>query len=112
DLHPLRRPLSVAEIFIHSSNVGVAMLATETGTQRFQDFLRRMQVMEPMRTEAGPIAQPQLPQRWGDIETMTIAYGHGIAVAPLQFAAAAASVVNGGHKVTPTFVKRLDDSGV
>lgn len=112
DLHPLRRPLSVAEIFIHSSNVGVAMLATEAGTQRFQDFLRQMQVMEPMRTEAGPIAPPQLPQRWGDIETMTIAYGHGIAVAPLQFAAAAAAVVNGGHKVTPTFVKRPEDSGI
>ncbi|MEI9900127.1 MAG: penicillin-binding transpeptidase domain-containing protein [Hyphomicrobium sp.] len=112
DLHPLRRPLSVAEIFLHSSNVGAAMLATQAGTQRFQDFLRRVQVLEPMRTETGPIAAPQLPQRWGDIETMTIAYGHGIAVAPLQFAAAAAMTVNGGRKVTPTFIKRPDDAGI
>jgi len=112
DLHPLRRPLSVAEIFLHSSNVGSAMLATEAGTERFRDFLRRMRVTEPMRTEAGPVAPPQLPQRWGDVETMTIAYGHGIAVAPLQFAAAAASVVNGGRKVMPTFVKRPEDSGI
>lgn len=112
DLHPLRRPLSVAEIFLHSSNVGVAMLATQAGAPRFQEFLRKMQLMDSMRTEAGPIATPQLPQRWGDVETMTIAYGHGIAVAPLQFAAAAASVVNGGRKVTPTFVKRPEDSGI
>lgn len=112
DLHPLRRPLTVAEVFLHSSNVGSAMLATQAGAQRFQDFLRQMQLLGPMRTEAGPIAPPQLPQRWGDVETMTIAYGHGIALAPLQFAAAAASVVNGGHKVTPTFVKRPEDSGI
>jgi cell division protein FtsI (penicillin-binding protein 3) len=112
DLHPLRRPLSVAEVFIHSSNVGAAMLATQAGAQRFQEFLRKMQLLDQMRTEAGPIATPQLPQRWGDIETMTIAYGHGIAVAPLQFAAAAASVVNGGRKIIPTFIKRPPDAGV
>lgn len=112
DLHPLRRPLSVAEVFLHSSNVGAAMLATQAGTPRFQEFLRKMQLLEPMRTEAGPIAPPQLPQRWGEVETMTIAFGHGIALAPLQFAAAAASVVNGGHKIVPTFIKRPADSSV
>ena len=42
-----------------------------------------------MQTEAGPIAVPQLPQRWGEVETITVSYGHGLAVAPLQFAAAA-----------------------
>ena len=50
------------------------------------------------------MAPPQVPQRWGEIETITITYGHGIAVAPLQFAAAAARLVNGGRTVTPTFV--------
>lgn len=111
DLHPLRRPLSVAEIFLHSSNVGSAMLAMQAGQKHFQDFLRQMRLLDPMRTEAGPIAPPQLPQRWGDVENMTIAYGHGIAVAPLQFAAAAAGIVNGGHRVMPTFVKRQPDAG-
>ena len=38
--------------------------------------------------------------------------GHGIAMAPLQFAAAAAAVVNGGRKVTPTFVKKQADAGI
>jgi cell division protein FtsI (penicillin-binding protein 3) len=111
DLHPLRRPLTVAEIFIHSSNVGAAMLALQAGPQRFQDFLRHMQVLDAMKTEAGPVAQPQVPQRWGEVETITVAYGHGIALAPLQFAAAAAAVVNGGRKVMPTFIKSPADGG-
>ncbi len=112
DLHPLRRPLSVAEIFLHSSNVGAARLALLAGPQRFQDFLRHMQLLDPMKTEAGPMAAPQVPQRWGEIETITAAYGHGIAMAPLQFAAAASAVVNGGRKVTPTFIKQQADAGV
>ncbi len=112
DLHPLRRPLSVAEIFLHSSNVGAARLALLAGPQRFQDFLRHMQLLDPMKTEAGPMAAPQVPQRWGEIETITASYGHGIAMAPLQFAAAAAAVVNGGRKVTPTFIKQQADAGV
>lgn len=111
DLHSAGRPLSVAEIFIRSSNVGAAMLALQAGTQNFQQFLGRLSLLDAMKTEAGPVAPPQLPKRWGEIETITIAYGHGIAMAPLQFAAAAASIVNGGQKVSPTFVKRPAGAG-
>jgi cell division protein FtsI (penicillin-binding protein 3) len=57
-----------------------------------------------MRTEAGPVAPPQLPKSWGRIETITIGYGHGLAVAPLQFAAAVAGLVNGGTRVVPTLL--------
>lgn len=39
---------------------------------------------------------------------MTISYGHGISVAPLQFAAAVATLVNGGFRVKPTLLKKDD----
>jgi len=111
DLHPLGRPLSVAEIFIHSSNVGAAKLALRAGPEHLQGFLRRMQLLDPMKTEAGPVATPQVPEHWREIETMTIAYGHGLAVAPLQFAAAAGALLNGGNRMLPTFVKHPPDAG-
>lgn len=111
DLHSSGRPLSVAEVFIHSSNVGAAMLARKLGSDRVRTAMRRLQLLEPMATEAGSIAAPQLPERWGDVENMTISYGHGLAVAPLQFAAAAAALINGGSQVFPTFIKRRDASG-
>ncbi|HEX9880890.1 MAG TPA: penicillin-binding protein 2 [Hyphomicrobium sp.] len=111
DLHPLGRPLSVAEIFIHSSNVGAAKLALQAGPEHLQAFLRRLQLLVPMRTELGPVAAPQLPEQWKEIETMTIAYGHGLAVAPLQFAAAAGALLNGGNRLLPTFVKHPADAG-
>jgi cell division protein FtsI (penicillin-binding protein 3) len=104
DLHPQRRPLTVRDIFLHSSNVGAGMLALEAGTERQQAFLAKLGLIEPMRTEIGPVAPPLKPKRWDRIETVTISYGHGLAVAPMQFAAAAATLVNGGVKVTPTLM--------
>jgi cell division protein FtsI (penicillin-binding protein 3) len=103
DLHPLGRPLTVRDIFIHSSNVGAGMMAVEIGAARQREWLTRFGLIKPIRTETGPVAAPKLPLRWGPAENITIAYGHGLAVSPLQFAAAAASLVNGGWRVTPRF---------
>jgi cell division protein FtsI (penicillin-binding protein 3) len=105
DLHPSRRPLSVREIFLHSSNVGAGLMALDLGAERQRQFLSKWGLCEPLRTEAGAVAPPQLPKHWGKLETVTISYGHGLAVAPLQLAVAMASLINGG-KVTPTFQAR------
>ena len=111
DPYPAGRPLTVREIFLHSSNVGAGTLALEAGAEQQRAFLARLGLTEPMRTEAGPVAPPQLPKHWGKIETVTVGYGHGLSVAPLQFAAAVAALVNGGAKVEPTFLARADGGG-
>lgn len=104
DPYPQGRPLTVREVFLYSSNVGAGMLALKVGGERQRAFLARLGLLDPLRTEAGPVAPPQLPTTWRRAETITIAYGHGLAVAPLQFAVAAAAIVNGGTKLTPTFL--------
>ena len=104
DLHAAGRPLSVREIFIYSSNVGAGLMALELGAERQRAFLARLGLVDAIRTEAGPITAPNLPAAWGQAETITIGYGHGLAVAPLQFTAAAAALVNGGFRVKPTFL--------
>jgi cell division protein FtsI (penicillin-binding protein 3) len=106
DPHPAGRPLSVAEVFLHSSNVGAGLLALRAGSERQRDFLAAMGLTAPIRTELGPVAPPLVPERWERAQTITIAYGHGLAVAPIQFAGAAAALVNGGHLVAPTFRRR------
>jgi cell division protein FtsI (penicillin-binding protein 3) len=109
DLHAAGRPLSVRDIFLHSSNVGAGMMALEDGADRQRAFLSRLGLLETMHTQAGLVAPPQTPKSWGKTETATIGYGHGFSVAPLQFAAAAAALVNGGRKVTPTFFAHTDE---
>jgi cell division protein FtsI (penicillin-binding protein 3) len=85
------------------------MLALMAGQERQHEFLEKLGLLDmTLRTEAGPVAPPQIPQRIGRAEQITISYGHGIAVAPIQVAAAAASLINGGERVSPTFLRRVD----
>jgi cell division protein FtsI (penicillin-binding protein 3) len=100
------RPLTVSEVFVLSSNIGTAQLALDAGTSEQKLFLARAGLLSPMRTEAGPITPPDVPSNWERTETITISYGHGLSVAPMQFTAAAAALVNGGLSVKPTFLKR------
>ncbi len=108
DLHPSNRPLTVTEVFTHSSNVGAGMLALKAGPEKLQAFLRKAGILEPMQTEEGAIAPPQVPSNWNRAATITASFGHGIAVAPLQFAAAAATILNNGKTVHPTFLRKFD----
>ena len=107
DLVPSGRPLTVREVLVQSSNIGSAQLALSVGAQRQRGFLARLGVIETVRWEAGPMSVPRLPERWGEAETATIAYGYGIAVSPLQLAGAAVALVNGGLKVKPHLVELL-----
>ena len=111
DSHPQKRPISVSDIFVLSSNIGAAKLGTEIGPERQRAYLERLGLISALRTEAGPAGSAQLPRHWGATETMTIAYGHGIAVSPIQFAAGAAALVNGGFLVTPTFLEQNTEIG-
>jgi len=106
DHQPADRPLSVTEIFVRSSNVGAGLIALKVGGAEQRRFLAKLGLLKAIKTDAGPTAAPLVPSSWGRSETVTIAYGHGLAVAPLQFAAAGAALVNGGHAVAPRFVKR------
>jgi cell division protein FtsI (penicillin-binding protein 3) len=98
--------LSVADVLVKSSNIGTARIAIEQGTAAQQEFLKRIGFFEPVPVELAEAgrAMPLLPERWSDLSTMTIAYGHGIALTPLHLATAYASLVNGGRKVRPSLV--------
>ncbi len=106
DLHPLNRPMSVSEVFVHSSNVGAGLLALNAGAQRHKAFLDRLGLLSSVPSELGPGIAPQVPHEFDRIEQITVSYGHGIAVSPLQFASAAASLVNGGTRVLPTVLRK------
>lgn len=105
DLHPTRRWMTAKNIFIRSSNIGAARIADRLGSERLRAFYARLGLLEHTSTEAGPLVKPNFPGVWRRIHNMTISFGHGIAVAPLQFAAAAAALVNGGKRIYPTFLR-------
>jgi cell division protein FtsI (penicillin-binding protein 3) len=109
DYHATHRILTVPEVFVHSSNIGSARMALMVGVEGHKAFLRKMGQMDRMRTELPESAEPIIPKHWSEVSTMTIAFGHGLAVAPLQAMMAVAALSNGGYLITPTFLKRPPD---
>ncbi len=106
DFHGKGRPLTVPEVFIYSSNVGSAKMGLHMGVKRHRAFLKKLGLLNSVTTELGPSAAPIVPKYWKKLNTMTIAFGHGLSVTPLQLAAATVPLVNGGYLVPPTFLKR------
>lgn len=106
DYHAQNRMLTVPEVFIHSSNVGTARMALSLGVDHHKAFLKKMGQLDRLRTELPESAEPLVPKSWGEINTATIAFGHGLSVAPLQAAMAVTAAVNGGRLIPPTFLKR------
>ena len=106
DDHPENRWLTVPEIFIHSSNIGSARMAMDVGSDRQQAFLAELGMFDALPLELPESGRPLKPRTWRDINTMTVAYGHGVAVTPLHALNGFATLVNGGIRREPTLLRR------
>ncbi|MBL8660708.1 MAG: penicillin-binding protein 2 [Rhodospirillales bacterium] len=110
DYHPEKRWLSVPEILVHSSNIGAAQMALDIGTPLQRQYLSRLGLLRPASVELPELGIPLTPSPWREINTMTVSYGHGIAVTPIQLAAAAGAVVDGGVLRQPTLIAHDEPS--
>lgn len=109
DDEPKGRFLNMKEVFTFSSNVGAARIALSQGVEAHKAFLRKMGQLDRLRTELPESASPILPRRWSELNTITIAFGHGMAVAPLQAVMGVSALANGGLLIPPTFLKRSEE---
>ena len=106
DTHPFGRTCTVAEIMKESSNIGTAQIAAEVGPTRQKAFLDKMGFLSPIGIEIKERGRTLTPgKNWNQIETMTVGYGHGIAVTPLHLASGYATLFNGGIYRSPTLLK-------
>jgi cell division protein FtsI (penicillin-binding protein 3) len=108
DFEPQQRALSVPEIFTYSSNIGAARIAMSMGVDAHKAFLAKMGQLDRLRTELPESAEPIIPRHWSELNTVTIAFGHGLSVAPLQAVMGVAALMNGGILIPPTFLKRTE----
>jgi cell division protein FtsI (penicillin-binding protein 3) len=112
DFHAQNRVLTVPEIFTYSSNIGAARVALAIGVEGHKAFLKKLGQLDRLQTELPESAKPIVPKHWGELNTITIAFGHGLSVAPLQAVMGVAALVNGGHLMPPTFLKRSQEEAL
>ncbi len=99
--------LDMTGILARSSNICAAKLALDIGPQRLHRILEKVGLGR--RTGVGLSGESPgiLPpaERWGPVETATIAFGQGVAVTPLQLATAFSVLANGGLHVSPKIIR-------
>lgn len=100
--------MTVSDVFVRSSNIGTARLAQMIGRERQRAFLARFGFLEsvPLELAETARARPLFPERWTELASMTISYGHGLSTSPVHLAASYATLVNGGYRVTPTLLRQ------
>ena len=99
------RWLDIPETLIHSSNIATARIADEIGKDRMQAMFKALGFDTRPDIELKEKGRPIWPTYWARTTVMTTAYGHGIAVTPLQLASAYAAMVNGGTWRPTTLLK-------
>ena len=106
DSHNLGASLNIPEALMHSSNIVTAQVADELGAARLNATMRSLGMNERPYIELPAKGFPLWPKgEWSRITTMTVSYGHGIAVTPLHLASAYAALVNGGIWRPATLIK-------
>lgn len=109
DFHGKRRVLTVPETFVYSSNIATAKMMLQAGIPAQQKFLQKVGLTTKLDTEIPGVAAPLLPRKWTEVSAMTISFGHGLGVTPLQMAVAGATLINGGKYLKPTFLPRTQE---
>ena len=107
DYRGQERPLMVAEVLMHSSNIGTVQIAQKSGYKKQQEFLKRFgfyKALPIVLPERGGVLTPP-DKKWADITSANVAFGYGISVSPLHLIAGVSALVNGGYYRVPTFLK-------
>lgn len=104
DDHPIIGRPTPFEIIADSSNIGTVKIAWQLGVRRQQEFFSSLGLFSRSGIELAGSARPLIPAQFDDLHSATASYGHGIAVSPIAFASAFASLANSGETVTPTLL--------
>ncbi len=112
DHHPYGA-LSVNDILVKSSNIGVCKLAIQLGEQRFYEYVRKFGFGEKtgivLPGEENGLLEP--PHRWTKLYSISrIPMGHEIAVTPIQSVSSMSVIANGGRLMVPQIVREILDS--
>ncbi len=111
DDHP-HGVVTVSDVVKYSSNIGAAKLALQLGNERFLDGLADFGFGE--RTGLDLPDERSGAVRSADkirpIELATTSYGQGVTSTLMQLVSATATIANGGVRMRPRLVTRVEDS--
>ena len=104
DYKPKKRKLKFSECILYSSNICLAQVGNDIGVKNMKEYFEKMKLTSKPEIELPEIGSPKI-EGWRKSNLMTMSYGHGIQISPLQFVNAFNSVINGGKFKYSTLIK-------
>ncbi|RKY07844.1 MAG: hypothetical protein DRP56_05085, partial [Planctomycetota bacterium] len=104
--------LSVREIIIHSSNIGMAKIGLKMGQKNLYDGLKLFGFSSRTGIDL-PGEEPGLVwslPKWSRYSVTRIPFGHEVLITPLQICRAYSILANGGYIVKPHIVRAVVDN--
>jgi stage V sporulation protein D (sporulation-specific penicillin-binding protein) len=98
---------TMTDVLVNSDNVAMVWLGNKMGAGLIGDYIRRYGFGTvtgiDLKNEIG--GKVTDPAKWSTILRATTTFGQGIAVTPIQIAAAYTAIANGGIEMAPRLVK-------
>ena len=104
--------ISLAELLVHSSNMGTTKLALSVPKDYLIDKFFDAGFSEDTGTGLVGESSGMMHDRarWSKFELATLSWGHGVAITPIQLARFYTTLANGGIKTPLTILKQDTDS--
>ncbi len=112
DVHR-ERLLSVEDVVISSSNVGMIKIAERMGKEVVWGGLNKLGFGKSsgLGWPGEGVGILRKPERWKDIDLATASFGHGLAVTMVQMARAYSAIANGGFLPSPSLLLNSSNNG-
>ncbi len=112
--HHIYGSLTVENVLIKSSNIGIAKLGIQLGDQRFYQYARKFGFGDTTSVnlpgEIRGVVPP--PDRWDKISLTRMPMGQSVAATPLQITNAMCAIANGGTLMVPQIIRDVVVNGV
>jgi cell division protein FtsI/penicillin-binding protein 2 len=109
-----RGTISMTDVLVHSSNVGMVFVQKKLGKEGMLDALHRFGFGQLTGIDLQEEAEANIrtDSDWNEIDLATASFGQGIGVTPIQMVRAVGAIANNGKMVKPQVVKEIrDESG-
>ena len=107
-------PMSFTQVIVKSSNVGAIKVGLKVGAERMGLYIRRFGFGRPTSPDF-PAESPGIvwePSKLNDSALASVSMGYQVGVTPLQMAAVASVIANGGTLFEPHVVRAIVKGGV
>ncbi len=110
--HGIYKWLNIEGILVHSSNIGMARLANHLGPHTIYNIVKDYNFGEKTGIDLPGEGKGIVKniKRFSSVSHLTMSFGQGISVTPIQLIRAYAAIVNNGELLKPLIVKKIEDS--